>query len=176
MTSRRRRPHYRSATVGYRASRWKARLPRQTGLRGFTCVRCCGSPRASIPHALAGKAAAEQCQLRPRAAASGFWLPPTGPIKDSHLRSSIHAQRTFGILPPLAVYAGSLGTGNPSLTGESSEPGRTRLAQRGPRSGMVTGNTSLTSVSRRRMSCARATRSGRDAARSLTSPRSCARS
>ena len=34
MTSRRRRPHYRPATVGYRASRWKARLPRQTGLTG----------------------------------------------------------------------------------------------------------------------------------------------
>ena len=30
----------------------------------------------------------------PRAAASGFWLPPTGPIKDSHLRSFIQAQRT----------------------------------------------------------------------------------
>jgi len=34
MTSRRRRPHYRPAAVGYRASRWKARLPRQAGLTG----------------------------------------------------------------------------------------------------------------------------------------------
>ena len=53
-----------------------------------------GSPRASIPHALAGKASTVQCQSRPRAAASGFWLPPIGPIKDSHLLSFIHAQRT----------------------------------------------------------------------------------
>ena len=29
-----------------------------------------------------------------RAAASGFWLPPTGLIKDSRLLSLIHAQRT----------------------------------------------------------------------------------
>jgi len=29
-----------------------------------------------------------------RAAASGFWLPPIGPIKDSHLLSFIHVQRT----------------------------------------------------------------------------------
>jgi hypothetical protein len=34
MTSRRRRPHYRPAAIGYRASHWKARLPRQTGLTG----------------------------------------------------------------------------------------------------------------------------------------------
>ena len=34
MTSRRRRPHYRPAAIGYRASRWKARLPRQAGLTG----------------------------------------------------------------------------------------------------------------------------------------------
>ena len=34
MTSRRRRPHYRPAAVGYRALRWKARSPRQTGLTG----------------------------------------------------------------------------------------------------------------------------------------------
>ena len=35
-----------------------------------------------------------QCKPRSRAAASGFWLPPIGPIKDFHLRSFIHAQRT----------------------------------------------------------------------------------
>jgi len=34
MTSRRRRPQYRPVTIGYRASRWQARLPRQTGLTG----------------------------------------------------------------------------------------------------------------------------------------------
>jgi len=53
-----------------------------------------GSPRASIPHALAGKASAVQSQPRPRAAASGFWLPPMGAMKDSHRQSFIHAQRT----------------------------------------------------------------------------------
>ena len=34
MTSRRRRPHYRPTAIGYRASRCKARLPRQAGLTG----------------------------------------------------------------------------------------------------------------------------------------------
>ena len=34
MTSRRRRPQYRPVTIGYRASRWQAGLPRQTGLTG----------------------------------------------------------------------------------------------------------------------------------------------
>ena len=34
MTSRRRRPHYRPAAIGYRALRCKARLPRQAGLTG----------------------------------------------------------------------------------------------------------------------------------------------
>ena len=68
--------------------------PGRPALRGFTCVRNCESPRASIPHALTGKAAAVQCQPGSRAAASGFWLPPTGPIKDSRLLSFIHVQRT----------------------------------------------------------------------------------
>jgi transposase InsO family protein len=33
--SRRLRPHYRPATVGYRASRCQARSPRQAGLAGY---------------------------------------------------------------------------------------------------------------------------------------------
>ncbi len=78
--------------------------PDRPALRGFTCVRCCGKPRASIPHALTGKVSAVESQLRPRAAASGSWLPPTGSIKDFHLQSFIHAQRTrFGRCAPCAA-------------------------------------------------------------------------
>ena len=81
--------------------------PGRPALRGFTCVRDCESPRASIPHALTGKAAAVQCPPRPRAVASGFWLPPIGPIKDSHLLSFIHVQRTAG--EALQALGGSRG-------------------------------------------------------------------
>ena len=44
------------ASVGVRASRWKARLPRPGQPdRGFTCVRFHAWPRASIPHGLTAK-------------------------------------------------------------------------------------------------------------------------
>ena len=44
------------ATFGDRASCSRAHLPcLGQPAEGFTCVRCCGSPRASIPHGLAAK-------------------------------------------------------------------------------------------------------------------------
>jgi len=76
--------------------------PDRPALRGFTCVRCCGKPRASIPHALAGKTSTAWCPPWPRAVASSSWLPPTGSIKDLHLQLSIHVQRTqsgYALLP-----------------------------------------------------------------------------
>jgi hypothetical protein len=68
-----------------------------------------------------------QCPPRPRAVASGFWLPPIGPIKDSHLLSFIHVQRTAG--EALQALGGSRGRRErarvPSTAGEPS-----RLAER----------------------------------------------
>jgi hypothetical protein len=67
------------------------------------------------------KAAAVQCQPRSRATASGFWLPSTGPIKDSHPLSFIHVQRTAS---PSMVALGLLrrltGMGNPSVPASGS--------------------------------------------------------
>ena len=60
----------------------------------FTSVRCCGSSRASIPHALAGKTPNVKCHSSSRAVAFDSRLPPIGPAKDSHLQSFNHAQRT----------------------------------------------------------------------------------
>jgi hypothetical protein len=64
-----------------------------------------------------------QCQPRSRAAASGFWLPPTGPIKDSHLRSFIHAQRTFGYASATA-QGWSIRVGIPNLKTGTALGGR----------------------------------------------------
>ena len=56
--SRRSRLHYTLTTIGYGASRMKARLPRSGCLAWrFTFVRCCGSLRASISHGLTAKRA-----------------------------------------------------------------------------------------------------------------------
>ena len=109
--------------------------PDRPALRDFTCVRCCGSPRASIPHALAGKAVAVKSQLRPRAVASGSWLPPTGSIKDLHLQSFIHAQRTrYGCASAPAAAQPKPWSSNPTDTlittgtenGGTSKPARKR--------------------------------------------------
>jgi len=62
-------------------------------LRGFTCVRCCGSPRASIPHDLTAKLDRD-LRARPRAVASGSRFPPAGSVRDSHPQSFVHAWRT----------------------------------------------------------------------------------
>jgi hypothetical protein len=67
-----------------------------------------------------------QCPPRPRAVASGFWLPPIGPIKDSHLLSFIHVQRTAG--EALQALGGSRGRRErarvPSTAGEPSRLAR----------------------------------------------------
>ena len=102
--------------------------PGRPALRGFTIVRCCGSPRASTPHALTGKAAAVQCQPRSRAAASGFWLPPIGPIKDSHLLSFIHVQRTPSLRHPACArrHTPARGDGQPKASPSSVQCGKAR--------------------------------------------------
>ena len=50
------RPQYRPDAIGNWASRYEARLPIRPALRGFTFVRCCSLPRASIPRVLTAKA------------------------------------------------------------------------------------------------------------------------
>ena len=60
-------------------------------------VSAAGAMRSlvSLPFAVCrGKASAVPSQLRLRTVASGPWLPPTSPIKELHLQSFIHAQRT----------------------------------------------------------------------------------
>jgi len=98
--------------------------PGRPALPGFTCVRCCGSPRASIPHALTGKASTVQCRPRCRAATSGFWLPPTGPHKGlspsiihlcpTHLRSGLcpPSDTPLGLFPNSLMSTGT-NTGRP---------------------------------------------------------------
>ncbi len=63
MTSRRRRPHYRPAAVGYRALRWKARLPR----RAAAAAAAATSPRVS---ASAGRPATVAAARAAQASAS----------------------------------------------------------------------------------------------------------
>jgi hypothetical protein len=51
--SRRRRPHYRSDLGWILGVAFGGTLTRSARpVQGFTCVRCCGSPRASSPHGL----------------------------------------------------------------------------------------------------------------------------
>src|SRR6202158_2271691 len=51
--SRRSRPHYRPALGWILGVAFGDTLTRPVRLaQGFTCVRCCGSPRASSPHGL----------------------------------------------------------------------------------------------------------------------------
>src|SRR5262245_38725029 len=66
----------------------------------FTCVRCCGSPRASSPHGLAAPASRVPRRTMLRAVAFGSRLLPTRPVKDFHLQSSAHAGHTFGPSTP----------------------------------------------------------------------------
>src|SRR5271156_3564744 len=57
--SRRSRPHYHSGLEWILGVAFEDTLTRPARLaQGFTCVRCCGSPRASSPHGLAAPALA----------------------------------------------------------------------------------------------------------------------
>jgi hypothetical protein len=93
--SRRRRSHYRLSlgwTSGVAIGGSLTRLNRP--VQEFTCVRCCGSPRASSPHGLAAPASRVSRRTMLRAVASGSRLLPTRPVKDFHLQSSAHAGHT----------------------------------------------------------------------------------
>jgi hypothetical protein len=72
-----------------RHARWLDRPAQE-----FTCVRCCGPPRASSPHDLAAPASRVSRRAMLRAVASGSRLLPTRPVKDFHLQSSAHAGHT----------------------------------------------------------------------------------
>src|ERR1700691_2447311 len=57
--SRRSRPHYHSGLEWILGVAFEDTLTRPARLaQGFTCVRCCGAPRASSPHGLAASALA----------------------------------------------------------------------------------------------------------------------
>ena len=96
--SRRSRLHYTLTTIGYGASRMKARLPRSTCLLGDSL-----SFGAAVRYKLPSHTTSRQNQTpQPqslgsvRAIAFRSWLPPIGPIKDSHLQSLRHARRNLG--------------------------------------------------------------------------------
>ena len=79
------RPHYLSDLgwilgVAFEGTLTRSARPAQ----GFTCVRCCSTPRASSPHDLAA-----------HAVAFGLRLLPTRSAEDLHLLSRVHAWRTF---------------------------------------------------------------------------------
>lgn len=95
--SRRSRLHYTLTTIGYGASRMKARLPRSICLLGDSL-----SFGAAVRYKLPSHTTSRQNQtpqpqsLRSiRAVAFCSWLPPIDPIKDSHLQSLRHARRNF---------------------------------------------------------------------------------
>src|SRR3954447_16735121 len=95
--SRRARPHYRPDLGWILGIAFADTLTRSVRLaQGFTCVRCCGSPRASSPHGLAAPGPASHDGISLHAVASGSRLLPTRPAKDFHLQSSAHARHTCG--------------------------------------------------------------------------------
>jgi hypothetical protein len=117
--SRRRRSHYRPSLgwnlgVAFEGTLTRLRWPVQE----FTCVRCCGSPRASSPHGLAAPASRVSRRTMLRAVASGSRLLPTRPVKDLHLQSSAHAGHTFRRYA--ALRASSLGAASPQPKGWST--------------------------------------------------------
>ena len=95
--SRRSRLHYTLTTIGYRASRMKARLPRSTCLLGDS-LSFGAADRYKLPSHTTSR---QNLPPQPRslgsirAIAFRSWLPPIGPIKDSHLQSLRHARRNF---------------------------------------------------------------------------------
>ena len=106
--SRRSRLHYTLTTIGYGASRMKARLPRSECLLGDSL-----SFGAAVRYGLPSHTASRQNEPQQpwplemvRATAFRSWLPPIGPIKDSHLQSLRHARRTHsGRCAPFAPPA-----------------------------------------------------------------------
>ena len=113
--SRRSRLHYTLTTIGYGASRMKARLPRSTCLLGDSL-----SFGAAVRYKLPSHTTSRQNQTpQPqslgsvRAIAFRSWLPPIGPIKDSHLQSLRHARRKpsrrGGLLPRASHRTGLVG-------------------------------------------------------------------
>ena len=125
MTSRRRRPHYRPAAIGYRASRWKARLPRQAGLTG---VHLCSELRfASGFHPTRPRGEGPGCAMPAKISCSCLRLlvASNGPHKGL-TPSIIHPCPThlrFGILPALAPTARLPGHGQPLPTPPWNTPG-----------------------------------------------------
>src|SRR5690349_13845280 len=96
--SRRARPHYRPDLGWILGIAFADTLTRPVRLaQGFTCVRCCGSPRASSPHGLAAPGLASHDGISLHAVASGSRLLPTRPAKDFHLQSSAHARHTCAL-------------------------------------------------------------------------------
>src|SRR5579863_8125510 len=88
---RRSRPQYRSDLgwilgVAFLGTLTRSARPAQ----GFTCIRCCSTPRASFPHDLAAKETTPRGAAL-RAVAFSSRLLPTRPAEDFHLLSSIHA-------------------------------------------------------------------------------------
>ncbi len=96
--SRRSRLHYTLTTIGYGASRMKARLPRSTCLLGDS-LSFGAADRYKLPsHTTSRQNQPPQPRSLGsiRAIAFRSWLPPIGPIKDSPLQSLRHARRNSG--------------------------------------------------------------------------------
>ena len=95
--SRRSRLHYTLTTIGYGESRMKARLPRSTCLLGDS-LSFGAADRYKLPsHTTSRQNQPPQPRSLGsiRAIAFRSWLPPIGPIKDSHLQSLRHARRNL---------------------------------------------------------------------------------
>src|SRR6058998_3558824 len=86
--SRRPRPQYRPATAGYWASRCRARSPR-SGRPYEDSLSFGAAVRLRLPSHTASRQRNRRPRGRPspRAVAYSSWLPPAGPIEDSHLLS-----------------------------------------------------------------------------------------
>ena len=116
--SRRSRLHYTLTPIGYGASRMKARLPRSTCLLGDSL-----SFGAAVRYKLPSHTTSRQNQTpQPqslgsvRAIAFRSWLPPIGPIKDSHLQSLRHARRNSSRCTPYVESAHRTRTNYPTYS------------------------------------------------------------
>src|SRR5271156_238667 len=105
--SRRSRPHYHSGLGWILGVAFEDTLTRPARLaQGFTCVRCCGSPRASSPHGLTAPAPAshdgEYCVQVPPARRWYHLAPrrtfPSNPVP-------MPGTPTVGLRPPFDIPA-----------------------------------------------------------------------